>query len=147
MRGCVARRVAAIGSSIFFVIAPAEAHHPVGAGNTGSAGPINTISASTLAEGQISAAVRYELNRLDQVDDAALLAAASQGKHAHSIRSIESVSLSAAYGITSDLTIAVRFPHVRRSDIREAAEEHGADHGGGMHIGGMHMGGAHMTAR
>jgi hypothetical protein len=26
--------------------------------NTGSAGPINTISATTLAEGQISAAVR-----------------------------------------------------------------------------------------
>jgi len=58
MRACVARRAAAIGSLILFIVAPAEAHHPGGGGNTGSGGPINTISASTLAEGQIAAAVR-----------------------------------------------------------------------------------------
>ena len=57
-----------------------------------------------------------------QLDDAALLATAEQGRHSN--RSIESVSLSAAYGITNDFMVAIRIPHMRRSDIREAAEEH-----------------------
>ena len=62
-----------------------------------------------------------------QLDDAALFATAEQGRHSN--RSIESVSLSAAYGITNDFTmndfmVAIRIPHMRPSDIREAAEEH-----------------------
>jgi hypothetical protein len=117
MRGCVARRAAAIGSSILPVV-PAEARHPGGGGNIGSGGPIKIIS----PEGKIAAAVCYEFIRLGQLDDDALLAAAEQGRH--SIRSIESVPLSAAYGITNDFMVAIRIPHMRRSDIREAAEEH-----------------------
>jgi hypothetical protein len=74
-----------------------KTHHPEGGRNAGSGGPI-TISASTLAEGQIAAAVRYKSIRSSQFDDAALLAATAQGKHWGSIRSIESVSLSAACG-------------------------------------------------
>ena len=93
---------------MLFLAAPAEAHHPGGGGNTGSGGPINTISADTLSEGLIAASVRYEFIRLGQLSDADLLAAASNGTHAHSIRSIDAVSLSAAYGITNDLTVAVR---------------------------------------
>jgi hypothetical protein len=40
------------------VVAPAEALRPGGGGNTAGCGPINTISASALAEGQIATAVR-----------------------------------------------------------------------------------------
>src|SRR3954452_11894277 len=98
------RPSAGIFSSImFFLTVPAQAHHPGGGGNTGSGGPINTISADTLAEGTIAAAIRYEYIKLGKLSDADLLFAAAQGKHAHSIRSIDSISLSAAYGITSDL--------------------------------------------
>ena len=79
-----------------FFAAPAEAHHPGGGGNTGSGGAINTISADTLSEGMITAAVRYEFIKLGQLSDAQLLAAAAQGSHAHSIGSIDSFSLSAA---------------------------------------------------
>ena len=118
MSGCVARRAAVIGSLILLVAAPAEAHHPGGGGNTGSVGPIDTIS----AEGRIAAAIRYEFIQLGQLDDAAPLASAEQGRH--SIRSIESVSFSAAYVITNDIMVAVRIPHVRHSDISEAAEQH-----------------------
>ena len=50
---CVVRRAAAIGSLALFVVAPAEARHSGGGGNTGSGGPINAVSASTLADGQI----------------------------------------------------------------------------------------------
>jgi hypothetical protein len=108
---------------MLFLSLPAEAHHPGGGGNTGSGGPINTISADTLSEGLIAASVRYEFIRLGQLSDADLLAAASRGTHAHSIRSIDAVSLSVAYGITNDLTVAVRAAGVRRSDIREPGED------------------------
>ena len=128
------RPAAGIFSSVMLLLAlPAEAHHPGGGGNTGSGGPINTISADTLAEGMIAASIRYEFIRLGQLSDADLLAAASHGTHAHSIRSIEAASLSVAYGITNDFTVGVRAAGIRRSDIREP---------GGMEdmLSGGHMG-------
>ena len=118
------RPAAGIFSSVLFFLAlPAEAHHPGGGGNTGSGGPINTISADTLSEGLIAASVRYEFIRMGQLNDADLLAAAAKGTHAHSLRSIDAVSLSVAYGITNDFTVGVRAAGVRRSDIREPAED------------------------
>jgi hypothetical protein len=120
-------------SMMLFLAAPAEAHHPGGGGNTGSGGAINTISADTLAEGMFAASIRYEFIRLGQLSDADLIAAANRGTHAHSLRSIDSLSLSVAYGITNDLTLAVRASGVRRSDIREP---HGDMLSGG-HMGMM----------
>jgi len=118
------RPAAGIFSSMLLLLAlPAEAHHPGGGGNTGSGGPINTISADTLAEGLIAASVRYEFIRMGQLSDADLLAAAAKGTHAHSLRSIDAVSLSVAYGITNDFTVGVRAAGVRRSDIREPGED------------------------
>src|SRR4029077_180068 len=120
----IARPVAGVFSSMMLLLAlPAEAHHPGGGGNTGSGGAINTLSADTLSEGLIAASVRYEFIRLGQLSDADLLAAASRGNHAHSIRSIDSISLSAAYSITNDLTFAIRIPGVRRSGISEPGED------------------------
>ena len=127
-RVCVAylaRPVGVFSSLMFVLVAPAQAHHPGIGGGSGSGGPINTISAGTLDEGQIAAAVRYEFIRLGQLSDAGLLAAASQGNHAHSMRSIESASLSVAYGVTNNFTVSVRLPGVRRSGIREAARVRG----------------------
>lgn len=123
-------------SIMLFLAAPAEAHHPGGGGNTGSGGAINTISADTLAEGMFAASVRYEFIRLGQLSDADLLAAANRGTHAHSLRSIDAMSLSVAYGITNDLTLAVRASGVRRSDIREP----GGDMLSGGHMGMMDSG-------
>ena len=118
------RPAAGIFSSAMILLAlPAEAHHPGGGGNTGSGGPINTISADTLSEGLIAASVRYEFIRMGQLNDADLLAAAAKGTHAHSLRSIDAVSLSVAYGITNDFTVGVRAAGVRRSDIREPGED------------------------
>src|SRR5262245_25134939 len=105
MRVNSAWRARAISCLALFLATPVEAHHPGGGGNTGSGGPINTISAGTLDEGQITAAIRYEFIRLGQLSDADLIAAANQGKHGHSIGSIEAFSLSAAYGITDDLLV------------------------------------------
>lgn len=117
MRECAAWRAAAIGSSIL-PAAPAAAHHPGSGGKTGRGGPINIIS----AEGKIAAAVCCEFNQLGQLDGTALLASAEHGRN--SFRSIESVSLAAAYGFTNDNMVAIRIPHMRRSDIRETVEAH-----------------------
>jgi hypothetical protein len=120
VRAYLRRPAAGIFSTAILLLAlPAEAHHPGGGGNTGSGGPINTISADTLSEGLIAASVRYEFIRLGQLSDADLLAAANRGTHAHSIRSIEAVSLSVAYGVTNDFTVGMRAAGIRRSDIRE----------------------------
>ena len=135
MRAYLARPAGVLSSLLFVLVAPAHAHHPGIGGGSSSGGPINTISAGTLDEGQIAAAVRYEFIRLGQLSDAGLLAAASQGNHAHSMRSIESASLSVAYGVTNNFTVSVRLPGVRRSGIREAAESEDMLSGG--HMSGM----------
>src|SRR5262245_10955817 len=126
MRAGLTRRVAAIGSLVLPVVVPAEAHDPRGDGNTGSCGPIDAISAGTLAGGQSAAAPRSEFIRLGQLDDGVPLAAAAQGKHGHPLPSTESISLAAASGITNAFMVAIRFPHARRSDISEAAQGHGS---------------------
>ncbi|MET0678736.1 MAG: transporter [Bradyrhizobium sp.] len=138
MRAYLHRPAAGIflSSMMLFSAAPAGAHHPGGGGNTGSGGAINTISADTLAEGMMAASIRYEFIRLGQLSDADLIAAANRGTHAHSLRSIDSVSLSVAYGITNDFTVGVRAAGIRRSDIREPAE----DMLSGGHMGVMNAG-------
>jgi hypothetical protein len=107
MSECVAGRAAAIGSLILPAVA--AAHQPGRGGKAGS-GPINIIS----TEGKIAAAVRSEFIRLGQLDE--------HGRHATC--SIESISLSPAYDNTNDFTVAIRIPHMRRCDLRKAAEVH-----------------------
>ncbi|MEQ1653331.1 MAG: transporter [Hyphomicrobium sp.] len=103
----------------------AFAHHPGGPGNSGGTGPINTISASTIPAGISVASIVYDRIALDPLSDATLAHAAEHAHeagghaHVHSLKSIASPSLNYAYGITSELMIAVRLPYVTRSDIRE----------------------------
>ncbi len=127
--------------------APAFAHHPGGVGNTGGSGPINTISASTLRAGQGAAAVMFEIIRLKPLSDETLGEAAhadappavhheeegpeeeeaghghaeADGQSPHSLKSIESINIALAYGITDDLTVSARLPFVRRTDVREGS--------------------------
>ena len=104
---------------------PAFADHPGGAGNSGGTGPINTISASTIPAGISVASIVYDRIALDPLSDATLAHGAEHAHeagghaHAHSLKSITSPSLNYAYGITSELMVAVRLPYVTRSDIRE----------------------------
>lgn len=102
----------------------AFAHHPGSTANTGGAGPINTISASTLEQGHFAAQITYEFIRLGGLSDAQLVTAAANHVHAHSIRTIQSPVLSVAYGITGDLMVSARLPYVLRTDIREGHHEH-----------------------
>jgi Putative MetA-pathway of phenol degradation len=110
--------LAAAAAPLLF-IHPGFGHHPAGVSGSGGAGPIYTISASTLGQGQSAASVFFEYTRLNELSDATLLNAALTGGHVHSLRTIETAALLYAYGVTNDLTVSARLPFVRRTDIRE----------------------------
>ncbi len=131
------------GAAVFLSATTAFAHHPGGVGNTGDAGPITTISATTLQQGQAVAGVVVDYSSLKTLSDARLTAAASAGEvGVHGLRTIQAMSLSAAYGVTSDLTLGLRLPVVRRTGIR-AAEDDGTgtfdalDHGNATGLGDL----------
>jgi hypothetical protein len=109
------------GATALLLATPAFAHHPSGAGSTGEAGPIFTVPATTLEQGQSSAAVVFEYLKFDALSDAQL---AVPG-HPHSLDAILAPSLLYSYGITDDVTLTLRLPFVRRTNIRE-----GHVHGG-----------------
>jgi len=110
------------------LVQPAFAHHPTAISGAGGAGPLNTISATTLDKGQSAFGAVYEFINFGGLSDAALVAGAQlSGTHDHSIKTIESVALTYAYGVTNDLTVSVRLPWIRRTGIREAEIEDPAE--------------------
>ncbi|MBL8566020.1 MAG: transporter [Hyphomicrobiaceae bacterium] len=120
----LAAKAALAVTACAFVASPAHAHHPGGPGNSSGAGPINTISATSLAAGSGVVGVVLDHTFLDALSDQTLTtaveAAYNQGEHAHihSLDSLTALSLNIAYGITDDLTLALRLPHVSRKGIR-----------------------------
>ena len=103
-----------------FVAASASAHHPGGGGNTGGAGPIYTIPASTLEAGQTSVGVMFEYVRMRTLGDQTLINASASGNEGvHDLKTVSSASAILAYGVTKDLTVSMRLPWVGRTGIRE----------------------------
>ena len=109
------------GTTALLLLTPAFAHHPSGAGSAGQAGPIVTIPGTTLEKGDSSAAVVFEMIKFNALSDAQLAVAG----HPHSLDTLLATSLFYSYGVTNDLTLTLRLPFVRRTDIRE-----GHVHGG-----------------
>jgi len=135
-------RVAAISSAaIIFLLATsvAEAHHAGGIGNAQGAGPINTISASTLEQGHSVAGFTFDYTSFDTLSDATLLNAAAGIEDVHGLGTIESYALSFAYGVTNDLMLAVRLPYIRRTGIRAAEDDEIEDHGSPSGVGDLTM--------
>lgn len=126
---CAASSAAALCT---FLSQGALAHNAGGPGNTGGAGPINTISASTPARGSGVIGIVVDYTSLDALSDDVLIEAAEHAHehgedhaHVHSIDTITSPSLNIAYGLTDDLMFAVRLPYIQRKGIREGhAHEH-----------------------
>ncbi|MDX2308257.1 MAG: hypothetical protein NW216_08475 [Hyphomicrobium sp.] len=123
-------RISASVAALVACHSAASAHHPGGAGGTGASGPIHTLSAETLRQGQGVVGIVVDYQSLDELSDATLIGAAEEAaaegeEHStvHSLSSIAAASLNLAYGATSDLTISFRLPYVIRTDIREG-EEH-----------------------
>jgi hypothetical protein len=120
-------RKCALGAGVTALLTtyPAFAHHPSGSSSTSGAGPIATISATTLDQGQSVAGIVFEMVKISPFSDTQLKSLAGQHIHAHSLDAILAPSLVFAYGLTSDLTISARLPYIVRQNIREGAHSHG----------------------
>ena len=108
---------------LFLIIFPFTAladHASVGLG-VGNASPIATESGITLPEGKVSTGFRAELIKFVEYSDSELQALRADDAEAdlHSVQSLWSLSVSAAYGVTDDLTVGVRVPYILRHNIRE----------------------------
>ncbi len=143
----MARKFAALGAAIALTLpASSFAHHPGGPGNTGSSGPINTISASTLAAGSGVFGIVVDHTNFDPLSDERMIEAAEAAEaagedhaHIHSMDWLRSTSLNFAYGFTNDLTIAIRLPHVIRDNIRETHEDEIEDLGNSSGVGDLSL--------
>jgi Putative MetA-pathway of phenol degradation len=123
-------KTATTAAAVLLSATSAFAHHPGGVGNTGGAGPIVTMPATTLEAGHFALSFVNEYISLFGLNNADLIAAAGRHEHVHSIRSINSAGFGASFGFTNDLMVSIRLPYVTRTDIREGHHEH--VHGGGV---------------
>src|SRR5262245_13786959 len=113
---------------VLFIAHPAFAHHPTAVSGTGGAGPINTISATTLDQGQSAFGAVYEFINFGGLSDAALVAGAQlSGSHDHSIKTIESVVLTYAYGVNNDLTVSVWLAWIWHAGMRVSETRYHAE--------------------
>jgi hypothetical protein len=108
----------------------AQADHSIGAGGGSGGGPVLTIPAETLAQGQLVAGLRTTLARPDAYSDAQLIDLAGRHIHAHTADYTLTSSASLAYGLANHLTLAASLPYVHRNDFREG--EHSHDGGGAV---------------
>ena len=95
-------RKIALGAGTIALLLPAStlAHHPTGSSSTSGAGPISTISATTLEQGQSAAGVLFEMVKIRAFSDAQLIDFAGKHIHAHSLDAILAPTLVYAYGLT-----------------------------------------------
>ena len=106
--------------TLLLVCGNSWAHHPSGGGATGQAGPVTTVSASTLSKGKLAFSLQTEYTDFDTFSDEELRGFAEAGKDAHTFDSLFHVFAGAAYGVTDDLTLGLKIPYVILNNIREA---------------------------
>jgi hypothetical protein len=106
--------------------AAAQASHTAATSlGTSSGGSINTESAIPLEMGSWTVGFRSEQQQSDRLSDEELLAIKSADPDAdvHSVDSLISNTLLAAYGVTADVTLGITLPWIERQDVR-AADDH-----------------------
>jgi hypothetical protein len=92
-----------------FASTPTLAH-----GDSGGGGGVILPAGVTLV------AVDYDVIKFNEISDARLTALALQGvEEVHSLKTIAVPALTLGYGLTRDLTVAVRLPYLDNEDIRE----------------------------
>lgn len=110
---------------IFFTASLAWADHPSIGISSELAGPIQTISATTLPEGRWSVGLRTEFIKLDSFSDITLKQLALQGEEIHSSDYLLSPSFGISYGLSDNLMFSLSIPYVLRNNIREGHLEDG----------------------
>ena len=101
-------------------------HASVGFG-AGTGSPIGTETAVTLPQGKWTVGLRSEYINFDRASDQELRGARIRDPEGdiHSVDSLITTSIGAAYGVTDDLTIGLKIPYVVRRGIREPEHGHG----------------------
>jgi len=113
-------------------------HGSMSTGGTGQTGPINTVSALTVAKGLWGVDFQAEYTSFDTFSDARLLEFAANGESIHNVDSLTNYFLGFTYGITDNLMFHMKIPYVMRSKIQESEppdEIH--DHGDAEGIGDL----------
>ncbi|HYE34023.1 transporter [Methylocaldum sp.] len=112
-------------------------HGSIGFG-LGTAAPIITSSAITLPASKALVGVTTQYTDYNEFSTSRLIELnerlEGEERHVHSIESLLTTSLIAAYGVTDDITLGLRFPYVWRNNVREVPhhdeEEHHDDEEG-----------------
>ncbi len=99
------------------------AHHPTGGAGTEQAGPLKTISATTLERGKWAFALQTEFINFDRFSDTQLREFAENGKDVHSVDSVFHSVFGIGYGITDNFTLSVKGSYELLRNIREVHHE------------------------
>lgn len=127
-------------AGLALIASTARADHPGLDFGAATAGPIRTVASATLPKGAVAAGVQIEYARTRQFTDDQLKGFAANDVAAHSLDAVATTALGLSYGVTDDLTLSLRLPYVRRSNIREgesATEVHA--HGDSAGTGDLTM--------
>lgn len=116
--------LALAGAAAMVSATAAHAHHPPGGFGVQVVGPVTTMSADTMYEGDIAASFEFDYLRFDTRTDAELRALDAEHIHAHDSEYIQRGSLGIAYGVTDRLTLGIRVPYVRMVDRRAPEHSH-----------------------
>lgn len=117
----------ALAVFLFLFIGNAWAHHPIGAAGIGQAGPVKTISASTLPKGKLALELQAEFIDFDSFSDDELKKFAEAGEDVHSVDSVFHSVLGLGYGLTDDFTLSLRISYESLKGIRETHHEEPED--------------------
>lgn len=96
---------------------PTKAHHATSFGFAGTAGPIITNPATTLPKGRFAFGYRHNYINFNEFSVNQLKFFAKKKEFLHNTSSFHSLALIGAYGLTNDLTFAVRLPYNSQSEI------------------------------
>ena len=104
----------------------ASADHPTIAFGAEDAGPISTISAILTPAGAWGFGLRSEIINNDAFTTEQLEDFAASGlEGVHSIDRITSTSFSLSYGVSDNISVNARLPHIKRENIQESEIEDG----------------------
>ncbi len=106
-------------AGLTLIVCTARADHPGLDFGAATAGPIRTVASATLPKGAVAAGVQIEYARTRQFTDDQLKGFAANDVAAHSLDAVATTALGLSYGVTDDLTLGLRLPYVRRTNIRE----------------------------
>jgi hypothetical protein len=97
-----------------------SADHASPSFETGSAGAINTLSASAMPKGKLVFGISAQFIELDDISSERLEELGAISEEVHSTDTLLNLSANIAYGLTDNLSVGLSLPYVDRQNISEA---------------------------